>query len=151
MAVPRNILVATDFSKFSVKTLSDAIDIASQSRARIHLLHVIDNQLYESGGEAIVEPNETIMKAGEDAKVEKAREKMEKQIAGAGTPKDIQISTEIKFGEPADVILKEQETKDIDLIMMGSHGHRSLSRNLVGPVTYSVVKSAPCSVLVVRP
>ena len=37
-----------------------------------------------------------------------------------------------------------------DLVVMGSHGRRGLSRLVLGSVAESTVRHAPCSVLVVR-
>ena len=38
----------------------------------------------------------------------------------------------------------------IDLIVMGTHGRRGLSRALLGSVAENVVRTAPCAVLTVR-
>jgi len=37
------------------------------------------------------------------------------------------------------------------LIVMGTHGRRGVSRALLGSVTETVVRTAPCPVLTVRP
>ena len=47
MFAPKNILVPTDFSKYSDKALKEAIDIAVQYGSKIYLLHVIDQQVQE--------------------------------------------------------------------------------------------------------
>jgi nucleotide-binding universal stress UspA family protein len=38
----------------------------------------------------------------------------------------------------------------VELIVMGTHGRRGLSRALIGSVAESVVRTAHCSVLIVR-
>jgi nucleotide-binding universal stress UspA family protein len=52
---------------------------------------------------------------------------------------------------PADAILATAESRKCDLIFMGSHGRRGLSRLLAGSVTQKVLSEAPVPVLVMRP
>jgi len=42
MFAPKNILVPTDFSEHSDRTLRQAVDLAVQSQAKIYLLHVVE-------------------------------------------------------------------------------------------------------------
>ncbi|SPF43464.1 Universal stress protein (fragment) [Candidatus Desulfosporosinus infrequens] len=53
-------------------------------------------------------------------------------------------------GKPADVILKEVEDENIDLVVMGSHGYESIVGSLLGSVSQSVVHMAKCPVLIVK-
>jgi nucleotide-binding universal stress UspA family protein len=53
-------------------------------------------------------------------------------------------------GLPALEIMKLAETDRADLIVVGAHGRRSAREYLMGSVSDSVVKYAPCSVLVYR-
>ncbi len=54
-------------------------------------------------------------------------------------------------GEPAFAILEQAKMIKPDVIMVGSHGRRGLSRFLLGSVSHSLVHQSPVSVLVVRP
>ena len=57
---------------------------------------------------------------------------------------------QVEADAPAERILAYVEDQDIDLIVMGTHGRRGLSRVLLGSVTEAVVRRAPCPVFVVR-
>jgi nucleotide-binding universal stress UspA family protein len=57
---------------------------------------------------------------------------------------------QVEATAPAERILAYVEDQDIDLIVMGTHGRRGLSRALLGSVTEAVVRQAPCPVFVVR-
>ena len=48
------------------------------------------------------------------------------------------------------VILDYVEEKDIDLIVMGTHGRRGLKHLFLGSVAEEVVRHAPCPVFTVR-
>jgi nucleotide-binding universal stress UspA family protein len=52
---------------------------------------------------------------------------------------------------PADAILATADSRKCDLIFMGSHGRRGLSRLLAGSVTQKVLADAHVPVLVMRP
>jgi nucleotide-binding universal stress UspA family protein len=53
--------------------------------------------------------------------------------------------------DPARAIVEAAREYDCDLIAMGSHGRRGLSRLLAGSVTQSVLAYAPVPVMVLRP
>lgn len=53
-------------------------------------------------------------------------------------------------GHPAEEILSMAKQWQADLILIGSHGRRGISRLLLGSVSMAVVSHAPCSVLVIR-
>lgn len=147
MAAMKNILVPTDFSEYSDKALSEAVELAKQHNANIHLLHVIE---YVHHRKANIGVSADIASELETKRVTESQERMHKQIGLLEEDKRSQIMTSIKSGPASDVILSEQKRKDIDMIMIGSHGVKGFFSGLVGGVTYRVVKNAPCSVMVVR-
>jgi nucleotide-binding universal stress UspA family protein len=52
-------------------------------------------------------------------------------------------------GRPADQILHAAESRDVDLIVMGSHGRTGFMRLILGSLAEEVIARAPCPVLVV--
>jgi nucleotide-binding universal stress UspA family protein len=62
----------------------------------------------------------------------------------------LSISTKVIIGLPKEAILKEAESFDADLIVVGSHGQSALSRFMLGSVSQAVALHAPCSVEIVR-
>ena len=51
--------------------------------------------------------------------------------------------------EPADLILEQADAVKADLLVMGSHGRGALMEALLGDVTHTVLRKAPCPVLVI--
>jgi universal stress protein A len=149
MKMTSNILVPTDFSEFSNKALDEAVALASEQNAHIHLLHVVDNGHHRlpdfDYGKA-----DTIFQGLDAGSLKESQAMMEKQLGGFAEEQRARIIPMIESGSPSDVILREQKGKDIDLIMMGSHGSKGFLSGLLGDVAYRVVKHAPCSVMVVR-
>lgn len=60
------------------------------------------------------------------------------------------VKMEIITGSPQRAIVERAQEWGADLIVVGSHGYGFWSRTLLGSVSDSVVRHAPCSVLVVR-
>jgi len=61
------------------------------------------------------------------------------------------INMEVLSGfSPADLILKYAGVKDIDLIVMGTHGRRGLGYMFLGNIAQEVVRVAQCPVYTVR-
>lgn len=64
--------------------------------------------------------------------------------------KTLEISGKIVPGPPSAAIVDEAESWGADLIVMGSRGHGTWGRLLLGSVSSAVVHHAKCSVEIVR-
>ena len=51
MLKPTTILVPTDFSEHSDRSVSEALDMAQQYKAKVYLLHVISEEFRRCGGD----------------------------------------------------------------------------------------------------
>ena len=61
-----------------------------------------------------------------------------------------QATSYMGLGDPSYAILEQQRANKSDMILMGSHGRRGISRFLLGSVSHSVLHNADCPVLIVR-
>ncbi len=59
--------------------------------------------------------------------------------------------SEVVEGHPAEKIIEYAKEKNVDLIIMGTHGRRGLDRIIFGSVADYVVKYSPIPVLTVNP
>lgn len=134
MFAPKKILVPTDFSPYSDLAMKEAFDVASEYKAKVVLLHVIDE-----------EPGEI-----DEEDMRLSIEKLEKSIFDETRMERNDISYEIKKGIPAEVIVDEQLSNGIDLIVMASHSRSTIIQNIIGGTTDKVIRSIRCPVLVVR-
>ena len=62
----------------------------------------------------------------------------------------VTTSVLLRAGEPADQIIRAARSEKADLIVMGTHGRRGLTRLFMGSVAQRVVGLAPCAVVTVR-
>jgi nucleotide-binding universal stress UspA family protein len=143
MTLPRTIVVPTDFSEYADHALDYAVELAVRFDATVHLIHAISfptTGVHEIAYSAMAIASLT--KAAQvalDARKARYRERIE------------MASARCEIGDVRDVIDRAAATLGADLIVMGTHGRRGIRRLLIGSVAESVVRSAPCPVLTVRP
>lgn len=142
------ILVAVDYSDLAELALRTASRIASERPAT----ELIVVAVAEGQGPRLPE------ELTEDVKrefIDEARDTLEAYVAEQldGTPEGARdnVRVEARFGSPAHEIVKLGSELDCDVIVLGTHGRRGFRRLVLGSVAEAVVRSAGCSVLVVRP
>jgi len=135
----QNILIATDGSIYSERALDQGITLAQSCNSKLYIIHAIDlNPEYLALSPKLEEKMEN---DGVDL-----LEKAKKKAVGAG----IRCETIFTKSEPPyKAIVTTAKDKEIDLIVMGSHGRNAISRLMMGSVTRLVIGHAPCAVLVV--
>jgi len=140
------ILVPLDGSPRAEQALPVAARIARASGGSVILLQVVSPPIDYGGGltqtplmtEQVIE-TELAMSSGYLDRVTKARELAE-----------IETTTEVMFGLPAQDILAIAESRSVDLIVMCSHGRTGFTRWVLGSVAQKIAHHCPVPVLVLR-
>jgi nucleotide-binding universal stress UspA family protein len=142
----RRILVPTDFSEHSKNALRYAAAFADKFGAEVFLLHVFQDL-------AIFQPDAVTVAPQAPPPIEQmlaaARTALERSIQ-EGPCAAVKVHPEVSEGSTFEEIVRFAKEKDIDLIIMGTHGRGWLAHVLLGSVTEKVVRKAPCPVLTVR-
>lgn len=136
-----NILVPTDFSPCSEQALDYAIEIAGKLGAKVHLLSVIGIPSY--GVPELGVGLTATMMDNMVTDTQRALDQMKRDRPGVA-------QTWVRAGDARDVILQTAEELPADLIVMGTHGRRGISRALLGSVAEMIVRTSPVPVLTVR-
>jgi len=144
----KSILVPTDFSEHSDIALKQALEIARQDKAKLYLLHVIHEAMHQCAADYCL--SDELMRQMENGMTSAAQQNLQKQLAKFPAAREIEVITEVRRGFPSDEILKEQQEKKIDLIVIAPLGRSGIERFLIGSVTKNVVKEAKCPVLVAK-
>jgi len=142
--LPKHILVPTDLSEGAEQALDYACDLARTLDAEVHLLNVV-------GVPALGVPELGVALAStviDQLVVENQTALQELARTHCSTTRGGQLL--IKVGDPRDMINQTAQELGIDLIVMGTHGRRGITRALLGSVAETVVRTAPCAVLTVR-
>lgn len=140
------ILVPVDGSSCSLQGLNEALKLAA-STARIKLLHVV-NELISEPALAPFEYHDRL--------IESMRENGKAILADARAFADKQgVAVEVELvetigGRASDCIVAAARQWHADLIVMGTHGRRGMSRLAMGSDAELVVRSTPVPVLLVR-
>lgn len=142
----RRILVPTDFSKHSDVALTYAAALAEKFGAELFLLNVVqDLALFIPDAVAVAPP----IAVPVEQFLAAAREALER-VALATDLGSLTVHREVREGTPFYEIIRFAKERQVDLIVMGTHGHTGLTHVLLGSVTEKVVRKAPCPVLTVR-
>lgn len=147
----KKILLPTDGSEHSAKAGEHAISIANAGLADLVVLSVVDAGYLDALTEQDLKDklDKSLRKEGKEAVESFTAQLMESKCQGV-CQQNVNLKTEIKEGNPADVILKTIEEDDIDLVVIGSSGKHALTKFVYGSVTDKVVRSAKCPVLVIK-
>lgn len=141
----KKILVPIDFSNYSKNALRYAVDFAKHFDAKILLIYVVEPMIYPadfSMGQVSIPSMDIDMN-------ERARDELN-NLAKSDITKGADVETIIKSGKPFVEINETATEKDIDLIIISTHGHTGVEHMLFGSTAEKVVRKAPCPVLTLR-
>jgi nucleotide-binding universal stress UspA family protein len=142
----KTILVPCDFSRTATNAYKFALDIANQSNGVIHLLHVIELPvLHDTILMPVLNFEEQLLKELR----ENAEVKFSKLISTSGLPKS-KLLTEVRFGSISKMICDYISEKEIDLVVMGSHGASGLREVFIGSNAEKIVRNSPSPVVVIK-
>lgn len=147
MSVYKHMLVPLDGSPTADRGLQEAIRLASELNSKLRLLHVIDDfpmlmemstiSSFEAGLQKVREYGEAVLSRALS------------QATAAGVEAQT-VLREVTQGRIADIVTDEAGKSACDLIVMGTHGRRGLSRLALGSDADRVARSSPVPVLLVR-
>lgn len=139
----KNVLIPTDGSNAAEIAVKQGIGLAKAIGAKVSGLYVIDTSTF------IGVPTEAIwenMKGLLEEEGKSTLSRMEKMAEESGVEHEMILNE----GSPHKNIIQTAEEKEVDLIVMGTAGRVGLDRFLLGSVAEKVVRTAPCSVMVVH-
>ena len=142
----KRILVPVDGSPTAAKGVKEAIKIAKAGRGKLLLLHVVEEYSAFTAPEVGASLGPIL-----DALRQSGRRTIDR-IARSARSAGVQpqsVLVENFGGRVADTIVKQAKRLRADLIVMGTHGRRGVSRVLLGSDAELVVRSSPVPVLLV--
>lgn len=139
-----NILVPTDFSETANHAVEQACELALQTRARLHLLHVIESREGPAAVDAATGLRDYLQRLESEAEHSLAL----KVDVLLGNGVDVQYSTS-RSSSPLEGIASKVEQIRPDLLVMGTHGRTGLERLLMGSVAEKVLRHIRVNVLTV--
>jgi nucleotide-binding universal stress UspA family protein len=140
----KTILVPTDFSECSDAAVKYGSALANAFGATLHLLNVVqDPYTMPYGADGFMAPAHDLL--GEWR--EEANRRVEASVPAGLESRTV---TATRVGSACPEIVRYAIDRQIDLIVLGTHGRGAIGHVLLGSVAERVVRSAPCPVLTVR-
>jgi nucleotide-binding universal stress UspA family protein len=137
-----NVLVGIDGSEGARRAAEFGRNVARAFNAHLTFLHVIER--LPSGALVGLETPEGEWYARQ---MRKATELLADLSVDLQTP---EAEKAIEMGHPVDVICREAQERNIDLIVVGRHGNRPGPRLILGSVGSNVAATTNCSVTIVQ-
>jgi len=126
--------------------LEAAFEVARSARARLTLLHVLEDLPQHEAAARLAHLDWATFHEGLE---QDARHRL--RTAASSQPSDgCQVGEVVASGKPYREILKLADTAGASLIVMGIHGRNPLERLFFGSTTFHVLRQAGCPVLTVR-
>jgi acetoin utilization deacetylase AcuC-like enzyme/nucleotide-binding universal stress UspA family protein len=140
------IIAGCDLHEDTIAAIHLSASFAKFFQTSLHLIHVIESPVHEEVIDLTEAPYGEVQ--------EKLLEEMRNRLA-ALLPDSIQsgvdIQPEILTGIPAEQIIGHARRLNADLIVLGVRNHPKFDKIVIGSSTESVLRKAPCAVLVVPP
>jgi len=137
------ILVAHDGSDYSNKALKKGADIAQRENASLMVLNVVpDLGFTDELGDDYTRALYSTLTDEAEKRMKGIKDDLSKSISD--------VKVEVRFGNPAEIIIDTAKSENVDLIVVGSHGKHGAKKFYLGSVSSKIVSHAPCDVLVVK-
>lgn len=142
----KNILVPYDGSNYSTHAFKTALDIAKKYNSKITVISCLDTDVGHAwyGFDSRVD---TAILKKQKKLVENDVKKFQELVKKTKVPYSFQIITTSSIAKS---IISFSRAKKIDLIVMGSHGRKGVSKLLLGSVANAVSQQSACPVLILK-
>ena len=139
----KNILLATDFSEASEAAVPYAAAISSRYGSELHVAHIVSPASYlipSTPGRPVT------LDALHDAVCADAHQRMETL---ASHLKTVPHQIYVREGEVWEGLAEIIRTREIDLLIVGTHGRTGVEKLVLGSKAEEILRQAPCPVLAV--
>jgi nucleotide-binding universal stress UspA family protein len=142
----KKILFATDFSETSANAREMAVSMRDKYDAELHIIHVFDPAAFEMPAPYFFMPGaDTWLRDRLEGMRTRGNRALNELTAAVGN-----CETHFIEGRPGRTIVEFAADNDIDMIIMGTHGHRGLDRMLLGSVAEYVIRHTDAAVLTLK-
>ncbi len=143
----RKILIPVDFSQASIGSLRQGLGLARAVGASAVVLTVIDTSFPYPDLYSLEDPQHDYFRVMR----ERACQRIEEWLSEQPDAPSVEVEKIVLRGRPAVEIPSFAAEVGADLMIVARHGSSGLRHALMGHITESLVRSAPCPVLVLPP
>ncbi|MEZ4365484.1 MAG: universal stress protein [Kofleriaceae bacterium] len=142
----RRILLATDFSAHARVATAHAAKLSAMLGAPLRIVTAFSMPVVPLPDASLVP-----IAVGMPDMITRLTELLADEAKVAADLGAIGVETELLDGDAAHEVVRVAEERDVDLIVVGTHGRHGLSRAILGSVSDKIIRTAPCAVLAIPP
>lgn len=135
------ILFPTDGNEGASVAFDHVLEIAAAHGSTVHILNVADTTK-----DSVVRMQGDVVDV-----LEREGNRIVRDATDRAQERGVNTVTEVRQGTPYSTIIDYADSRDVDLIIMPTHGRRGLKRLLLGSTTERVVRRADVPVLTLKP
>jgi nucleotide-binding universal stress UspA family protein len=141
----KKILCAHDMSDCSSGALEQAADLAERFGAELIVLHAIEPLLLPAAYGLSPDPLVDYEHLARESAAAHLKPLIERFAA-----RGLRVSLRVPWGSPAEEVCAAVAREGVDLVVVGTHGHRGLKHALLGSTAERILRTCPCPVLAVK-
>ena len=143
----KRILCPVDFSEHSLRALHKAEELARHFDAELLVLHVVTSiptasPTFDPEADFNVDAYEDSLRVGFQGELDRV---VNEQLREATNSRAV-----VAVGEPPHEILRAVDERDVDMVVLSTHGETGWRHLVFGSVAERVVRLANCPVLTIR-
>lgn len=142
----RHVLCASDFSPASRRAFATAVTMARSLDAKLTIVHAIAPMIATAPEQYVDAMTVDQLRKQERQWSARQLEKLADRARKAG----LRAATLLRDGDPSEQILRASRSTRADIVVLGTHGRRGLSKLILGSVAARIVATALCPVVTVR-
>ncbi len=144
MDATNTIVVPIDFSEQSLIALRQSYNIARHIKARLLLIHVLDEDFLKTLEHLFKE------QSYEDPVMYQSKQRLDTLARQVEEETGLQVGTTIRKGKIYEEIVKLAHEVKASFIIMGTHGAHGLKKKFIGSNAMRVIKEAHCPVITIK-
>ena len=144
----KNILCPTDFSEPSYAALKVADELTAHFGAVMHVITVVPLVPIVEAPFGVESASFNI--ASYQQELESQARKSLKNVIEQKVGKDTKVETAVLIGNAATEVMRYASEKNMDMIVIATHGLSGWRRFISGSTTEKIVRQATCPVLTIR-
>jgi len=143
------IMVAVDFSDFSVTAAEYAAKLAKDMKATLLLTHVYNKRDVDMLNRVATRVPDFSVKKYVDEHIQDKKDQL-RNLAKKLSQGDLSVETHVLIGVPYEALLKEIAEKKPDLLVMGAKGRSNVLDMILGSCAQKMFRHSPIPLLSIR-
>lgn len=146
----KHILVGIDYSEYSREAARYAVYLAKSFGAEVQFLQVVELPPFYGRGVGQLSGATLKSHLSKEEELKDSTLKEMKKFVNEFETEGLELKFSTACGNAPTEIIRYAHENDPDLIVLGTHGRKGISKYIIGSVAEKVVRRSPCPVLTVK-